>query len=63
MVKPFNILLWKMVKSVPVDPFSWLGLGADNVVSFCLYINSCSRSVEIEYKLRAYIGSPFERLL
>lgn len=40
-----------MVKSVPVDPFSHLGLGPDILSFFVYYSNTCSRNVEIECKL------------
>lgn len=40
-----------MVKSVPVDPFSCLGLGPVILSVFVYIVNTGSRSVEIECKL------------
>lgn len=52
-----------MVKSVPVDPFSCLGLGPDILSVFVYIVNAGSRSVEVECKLQTYIGSPSNGLV
>lgn len=52
-----------MVKSVPVNLFSCLGLGPDILSVFVYIVNTGSRSVEIECKLQTYIDSPSNGLV